>query len=80
MAMSVAALVLGGLNVALSLANGAEATRVAQRRDAIAQTPQLARVTQITTSALAGPAGSDAAIRELLQGNGVAVAAPAAPR
>ena len=75
MAMAVAALGFGGLNVALSLANGAEAGRVAQRRDFIAQTPQLARVVQLTASSLAATP-SDAEIHELLDRNGITVAAP----
>ena len=76
--MAVAALGLAGLNAALSLSNGDAAARVAQRRDFIAQTPQLARVVQLAASALAAR-NADPAIRELLDRAGIAPA-PAAPR
>lgn len=69
------ALLLVLANAVLVWTNQSAAVHVGARREFIAQTPRLARVSQLAVNALAGPAASDEAIRALLVRSG-SVAAP----
>ena len=80
MGLSIASVILVLVNAALALTNQTAAGAVAQRRDFINQTPQVARALQVVATTLAAQAGSDEPIKTLLTQNGITMTPTAQPK